>query len=117
MANQKVSPIILSSAVLGAILGILAAHALFLGWWTLVPWGIAGIALGYNLKEQFVLAGLIYGFVLVFVFMIAQYTGDRPLIGRLPAFALGSLFGAVCGLILTTLGAFAKRQFTRSASR
>jgi hypothetical protein len=111
------TPTILSSAVAAAILGILAAHELFLGWWTLVPWGIAGLALGYKFKEGFVLAGIVYGFVLVFIFMIGQYTGERPLIGRLPAFALFSLFGAFCGLILTTLGAVARRLFTHTASR
>jgi hypothetical protein len=111
------TPTILTSAIVGAILGILAAHALFLGWWTLVPWGIASIALGYTFKERFVLAGIVYGFVLVFIFMIGQYTGERPLIGRLPGFALFGLFGAVCGLILTTLGAVARRFFTHTASR
>jgi hypothetical protein len=82
-----------------------------------VPWGIAGIALGYKFKESFVLAGIVYGFVMVFVFMIGQYSGERSLISRLPFFALFGLFGAVCGLILTTLGAFAKRLFTHTASR
>ena len=106
---------LLTSAIVGAVLGILAAHALFLGWWTLVPWGIAGIALGYKFKQGFVVTGIVYGFALVFVFMIGQYTGERPLIGRLPGFALFGLFGAVCGLILTTIGAFAKRLFTRTA--
>ena len=107
--------VIFSSAIIGAVLGILAAHALFLGWWTLVPWGIAGIALGYRFKASFVIVGLVYGFVLVFVFLIGQYTGERPLLTRLPGFALFGLFGALCGLILTTLGAFAKRLFTRTA--
>ena len=109
------TPAILSSAIVGAVLGILAAHALFLGWWTLVPWGIAGLALGYKFKERFVLAGIVYGFVLVFVFMIFQYNGERPLISRFPFFAIFALFGAVCGLILTTLGAFAKRLLTHTA--
>jgi hypothetical protein len=116
LPSDKVTPIILSSAVLGAVLGILAAHALFLGWWTLVPWGIAGIALGYKFKESFVLAGIVYGFILVFVFMIDQYSGERPLISRFPFFALFGLFGAFCGLILTILGAVAGRFFTRNAS-
>ena len=115
MAIRMLTPAILSSAIVGAVLGILAAHALFLGWWTLVPWGIAGLALGYKFKERFVLAGIVYGFALVFIFMIGQYTGERSLIGRLPAFALLALFGAVCGLILTTLGSFVKTYKIRSS--
>jgi hypothetical protein len=114
MAMRKITPTILKSAALGGLLGILAAHALFLGWWTLVPWGIGGLALGYKFKERFVLAGSAYGFALVFIFMIGQYTGERPLIGRLPAFALLGLFGAFCGLILTTLGSIARNYKIRS---
>jgi len=108
---------LLASAIVGAILGFFAAHALFLGWWTLVPWGIAGMALGYKFKKSFVVTGIVYGFVLVFVFMIFQYNGERPLISRFPFFAIFALFGAVCGLILTTIGAFAKRLLTHTASR
>jgi hypothetical protein len=100
--------IIIVSAVIGAVLGLLAAHALFLAWWTLVPWGIAGVILGYFSKNKAVLAGIVYGFVLAFVFLIGQYTGDRPLLGRLPAFALLALFGAFCGLILTAIGYFVR---------
>ena len=106
--------IVATSIALAGILGIGGAHALFLGWWTLVPWGITGIALGYRFKDRFVISGLVYGFVLVYVFMIGQYTGDRPLIGRLPAFGLLALFGAVCGLILTAIGSFLRNYWTRS---
>jgi len=107
--DASLTPVILKTAIIAAILGILAAHALFLGWWTLVPWGIAGIVLGYKYKEKFVIAGIVYGFVLVFVFLIGQYTGSRPLIGLLPAFVLFSILGAICGLILTIIGGFAQR--------
>jgi len=38
-----------ASAILaGLLLGWGAAHALFLHWWTLVPWGLAALALGYR---------------------------------------------------------------------
>ena len=107
--DLPLTPIILKTAIIAAILGMLSAHALFLGWWTLVPWGIAGIVLGYIYKEKFVIAGIVYGFVLVFVFLIGQYTGSRPLIGLLPAFVLFSILGAICGLILTIIGGFAQR--------
>src|SRR5207248_9176631 len=35
-----------TAVALGFILGWAAAHALFLHWWTLVPWGVAALALG-----------------------------------------------------------------------
>jgi hypothetical protein len=103
------TPIVFTAAIVGVILGILLAHALFLGWWTLVPWGIAGLALGYKAKGQFVLTGIVYGFVLVFVFLIDQYSGEQSLVSRLPFFALFGVFGAICGLILTTAGSFILR--------
>jgi hypothetical protein len=95
----------LKAATVGAILGVLAAHALFLGWWTLAPWGIAGLLIGYQAQPRNALVcGIVYGFVLVFVFLIFQYNGDRSLAGRLPFFALLGLFGSGCGLILTGIG-------------
>jgi hypothetical protein len=108
------TPIILKTVIAAAVLGILAAHALFLGWWTLVPWGIAGVALGYKFSEKFVITGIVYGFVLVLVFLIGQYTGDRPLIGRLPFFAALAIFGSFCGLILTTVGGVTQRYFAHA---
>ena len=108
-SGSKLTPIVLTAAVTGAILGILLAHALFLGWWTLVPWGIGGLALGYNAKRQFVLTGIAYGFVLVFVFLISQYNGTPSLVTRLPGFALFAIFGGFCGLVLTTAGFFMSR--------
>ena len=91
---------------LGLILGWAAAHALFLHWWTLVPWGLAGLALGYRAKRAgAVTAGAGYGFVLCFVFTLASYGGAAPAITRVPFFTVLGLVGALCGLLLALLGA------------
>jgi hypothetical protein len=91
---------------LGLLLGWAASHILFLGWWTLIPWGAAALALGYWIgKRGAMLAGTLFGFSLSFVFMLAGYTGAAPVAARIPFFALLGLFGAVCGLILAALGA------------
>lgn len=91
---------------LGLALGWATAHALFLGFWTLIPWGAAGLGLGYGFgKPGAWLAGALYGFALSFVFMLAGYTGAAPLTTRIPFFALLGLFGAACGLILALIGA------------
>ena len=95
---------------LGGLLGWAASHALSLGWWTLIPWGAAGLALGYWIgKRGAMLAGALYGFILSFVFMLAGYTGAAPVATRIPFFALLGLFGAICGLVLAALGARFKR--------
>ena len=97
---------LIGAAVLGLLLGWGGAHALFLGLWTLVPWGLAGLALGYWVgRRRALLAGALYGFILCFVFMVAGYTGSAPTITRFPFFALIGLFGAVCGMALTFIGA------------
>src|SRR2546426_11484062 len=88
-----------ASAILaGLLLGWGAAHALFLHWWTLVPWGLAALALGYRAgKGEGAIAGALYGFVLCFVFTLASYGGAAPAITRIPFFTVLGLGGALCG--------------------
>jgi hypothetical protein len=103
---------------LGLALGWAASHALFLGWWTLVPWGVAGLALGYWIgKQGALLAGGLYGFSLSFVFMLAGYSGSAPIVTRAPFFALLGVFGALCGLILAALGASIKTRANPTSPR
>lgn len=66
---------LIAAAVVGLLLGWGGAHALFLGLWTLVPWGLAGLVLGYWVgRRRALLAGALYGFILCFVFMVAGYS-------------------------------------------
>lgn len=103
--------------VLGIILGVAGDYVLFLGGWTLIPWGIAGVLLGaWAGKEARVIAGSLYGFALCFTFMIAGYTGAAPMVGRLPFFALLGLFGALCGAASATVGSVAWRKLRGSAA-
>jgi hypothetical protein len=90
---------------LGALFGLTGPQYLFLGWFSLIPWGIAGLALGYwSQRAERVLVGVLYGFALCFSFMIAGYTGTASLVSRLPFFAVVGVFGALCGLGLTMVG-------------
>jgi hypothetical protein len=91
----------------GAVLGVVGARYLFVGsWLSLIPWGIAGLALGaWCRPAQGLRVGAVYGFTIVFAFMVAGYAGSEPLVGRLPAFVLIGLVGAVFGLILGVAGA------------
>jgi len=101
--------IILATA-LGVLLGVAGSYALFLQIWTLLPWGIAGIALGYGTRRgERLAAGACYGFALSFAFMIANYSGTDSLVSRLPVFALMGLFGSLCGMLLTLIGFFLKK--------
>ena len=94
------------ATALGLLLGWAAAHILSLQWWTLVPWGLAAVALGYRAnRATAVVAGALYGFVLCFVFTLATYGGATPAITRVPFFTVLGLVGALCGLLLALLGA------------
>src|SRR5207237_10484045 len=67
------------ATALGLLLGWAAAHVLSLQWWTLVPWGLAAVALGCRAdRATAVVAGALYGFVLCFVFTLATYGGAAP---------------------------------------
>src|SRR3989442_7366052 len=93
-----------TGVVLGLILGWAAAHALFLHWWTLAPWGLAGLALGYRAKRAgAVIAGGGYGFVLCFVFTLASYGGPTPAIPPVPFFTVLGVVRALCGLLRVLL--------------
>jgi len=97
------------AGALGLLLGWAAAHVLSLQWWTLVPWGLTAVALGYRAnRATAVVAGALYGFVLCFVFTLATYTygGPAPAITRVAFFTVLGLVGALCGLLLALLGAF-----------
>ena len=71
-----------TAVALGFILGWAAAHALFLHWWTLVPWGVAALALGYRANRAgAVTAGAVYGFVLLMA-AIAYYILQCAIIAK-----------------------------------
>lgn len=97
---------ILVAVLLGLVLGVLGARYLIVGsWLNLVPWGIAGLAIGaWGTKNESIVNGMCYGFILTFAFMIAGYSGTYSLISRFPFFAVLGVFGGVCGLMLGLLG-------------
>jgi len=103
----------LATAVsVGSLLGVLGARYLFVGSWiSLIPWTLVGLTLGYwSTKHRPALVGAVYGFSLSFVFMVAGYTGQAPLLTRVLPFAVFGAFGGVCGCVLGLLGAFVGRH-------
>ncbi len=98
---------ILISLIFGLFLGGIISKFLFVGSaLSLIPWGLAGLFLGYLSKDRkaAILNGALYGFSLSYTFMIAGYTGHQPLVTRLVPFMIFGLFGAVCGLLLSLIG-------------
>jgi len=101
-----------SAIVLGFLLAWGAAHAMFLQWWTLVPWGLVGVALGYRAtRGRAMIAGALYGFVLCFMFTLLGYGGAAPAMRQVPFFTVFGLIGALCGLLLALLGTLEYQRF------
>lgn len=94
----------------GIILGILGARYVFVGsWLNLIPWSLAGLGLGYwGTKDEALINGTSYGFILSFVFMLAGYSGKASWISRVPFFVVLAVFGGICGLFLGWFGYLAK---------
>ena len=94
----------------GAVLGVLNGRFLFLGsWLAIVLWAVAGIALGaWGTKNEAIVNGVVYGFVLSFAFLVAGYSGKFSLTSRIPFFAVLGVFGGVCGLGLGLLGFYVR---------
>ncbi len=90
----------------GLILGVVGARYLFVGsWLILIPWAIAGLAIGFwGTKNEAIINGVTYGFVLSFVYMIAGYSGTTSLVSRIPFFAVLGAFGGICGALLGLAG-------------
>src|SRR5207248_10430947 len=88
-----------TAVALGLLLGWAATHALSLQWWTLVPWGLAAVALGYRAnRARATIAGALYGFVLCFVFTLAGYGGAGAATTRIPVLTALGPVGAVGGV-------------------
>jgi hypothetical protein len=103
---------VIIAGILGVILGATGPYYLFMGAYSVVPWGLAALGLGFwCAKRQALYAGAVYGFCLSFSFMVAGYTGAQSLVSRFPFFVLLGLFGAVCGIALSATGYFLKVQY------
>ena len=87
---------------LGVVLGFLGSR-LLLQWATLIPWGIAALAVGAICQEQrqALVAGAGYGFALGFTFMAAGYAGIDPLLGKVWFFAIIGVVSAAFGVALS----------------
>ena len=102
------------AGIVGIIVGVSGQYYLALGAYSLIPWGIVGLALGaWCEQRQGLYAGALYGFCLCVAFMIAGYNGSGSLLSRFPFFILIGAFGAVCGVGLAAVGYFLRLTYSR----
>ena len=101
----------LGSLIIGIILGFISSFVISIGWFSLIPWGIVGLVLGYYSKKQArIITGILYGFSLCFTFMVANYSGAQPIINAIPFFTLIGLIGSFFGVLLSFTGSFIQVQ-------
>ena len=99
--------------IVGVVIGATGPQYVFLGAYSLIPWGLVAIALGcWGNRREALKSGAMYGFSLSFAFLVAGYNGAPSLVSRFPFFLILSLFGAVCGLALSAVGYYLKLRFT-----
>jgi hypothetical protein len=99
--------------IVGVVIGATGPQYVFLGAYSLIPWGLVAVAFGlWGNKREALKSGMVYGFSLSFAFLVAGYNGTPSLVSRFPFFVILSLFGAVCGLALSALGNYLKLRFT-----
>jgi Family of unknown function (DUF6518) len=103
------------AVIVGIVVGAAGPKYAFLGWYSLIPWGLVAIVLGtWGNRREALKNGAAYGFSLSFAFLVAGYNGTRSLLSRFPFFVILALFGAVCGLALGALGHYLKLRFAPS---
>lgn len=95
----------------GLVVGTITARALFLKWWTLVPWALAPLALGWVVPfASSAASGALYGVVMVISFLVLTGGGVT---NRLPFLAALGFVGAMSGAVLAFVGAVARRRGQR----
>jgi hypothetical protein len=107
MPRTRGTPIAIAIALLaGVVLGALGGPV-----WILLIWAAAAFVCGAlaRSRREAIIAGLLFGFVVSFVFLARGYNGAEPLVTRLPSFAALALFGAGCGALLSGASAFVWR--------
>lgn len=91
----------LIAVLAGAVLGYTGGPAQ-----VLIVWAIIGLVLGYfsATRRTVIASGLLFGFIVSFMFMVAGYAGEAPVYTHFLPFAALGVFGAVCGIILSISG-------------
>jgi hypothetical protein len=95
-----------------AILGGLLLGAIGGPVWVLPIWAAVAAACGLAARSRraAITAGLTFGFVVSFVFLVRGYAGVEPLVSRLPFFAALGLFGACCGGVISGVASLLLRD-------
>jgi len=107
---------LLIAAIVGIGLGFISAKLIpSWGYANLFVWAAVALALGYyaGAKRQSAYVGGLYGFCLAFTFMLAGYTGSTSVFTKILPFAVLGIFGGLCGLAWSLVGAYAHKKSTK----
>ncbi len=105
------------SVVIGILLGWLCARVVLVGnAWSLVPWAIIAIAIGFVAQTwpRALTFGAVYGSLLALSFLISGYQGTAPLTEVLIPFLglgmIGLAFGVAFAAVGHVIGAARERR-------
>jgi uncharacterized membrane protein YeaQ/YmgE (transglycosylase-associated protein family) len=87
----------------GVLLGWLGAKVVFVGsFLSLVPWGLASIAIGVAVsrRRRATAVAAIFGFALAASFMAIGYAGADPIASKIGFFCVLGIVGAFCAACL-----------------
>lgn len=119
LKSQSKRTVPLIAILAGAVLGFVGGPVQIL-----LIWGLVAIMLGYfsSTLRLTIASGIIFGFIVSFMFMITGYTGDAPVYTHLLPFAALGVFGGICGLFLSITGYYlhaliSKQSVSKTARR
>lgn len=107
-----------SLIVLYATLLAIVSYKLFSGWYTIIPWTLCTLMIGYRSlgKHKAIYRGALFGYILFLLYIIIGYAGqtDQASLLKFGLFAVSfSLVGAFAGIIGSLLGYFLDIQFKK----
>jgi len=117
--NRKLEATVrlIAFATLGVFLGFVGARVIFVGsWLSLIPWALACMLNGLtaNTWRATLLSGAVFGFALVFAFLLFGYQGKAPIAREFLPFGILSIIGGACGVAGSTVGHLIRTHIPRA---
>lgn len=104
------------AGIIGILVGYMSSITFFAHSWTaLFLWGATGLLIGYFVPNKITshLAGALFGVTLVASFLLFGFHGaSDKFLGFLVLTTVLSIVGALCGLVVTYIGFWAKYRTT-----
>jgi len=102
--------------VIAIICGFVSAHSIFERSYTAILfWAVIGLLIGlWTMRNAVRNIGLLYGFFLMFAFLLFGYQGDRNHMIKFVLLSVGlSMISAFCGWLVVFIGSKLRLKFKK----